>query len=136
MTSTKEEIIKLRAIAKKDSTYCSLLKALRSAEKRLDEAEAGMTIDQRDAMWDFLTYPRRSICVCWKSHVNIPIEKCHRFRGGKLFSQRPRRGYASFRNARHRGVGIGYFRYRIRMELSRQSMDTPVSAKTANHILA
>lgn len=53
MTSTKEEIIKLRAIAKKDSTYCSLLKALRSAEKRLDEAEAGMTIDQRDAMWDF-----------------------------------------------------------------------------------
>lgn len=53
MTSTREKINQLRAIARKDSKYCSLLKTLRSAENRLDEAEAGMTDDQRDAMWDF-----------------------------------------------------------------------------------
>lgn len=53
MAGTEEKIHSLRMIAQADSTYCMLMDALRSAEKKLFEVETTMTIEQRDIMWDF-----------------------------------------------------------------------------------
>ena len=44
---------RITAAARKDKTYCALLRKLCSAEKRLDEVEPTMTDRQRDAMWNF-----------------------------------------------------------------------------------
>lgn len=47
------DYIALLEQAKQDEIYSALLLRIRKAEKRLDEQEMGMTIPQRDAMWDF-----------------------------------------------------------------------------------
>lgn len=53
MAGSEEKIRALRMLAQEDPTYCTLMRALRLAEKSLFEVETTMTIAQRDILWDF-----------------------------------------------------------------------------------
>ena len=53
MADSEEKIRALRMLAQEDATYCTLMRALRLAEKSLFEVETTMTIAQRDILWDF-----------------------------------------------------------------------------------